>query len=121
MDQKLSVFHLFSELFPEYANDKDRDGGNTGTVCLHCLSVAHAISQSGRLTGWSEQGKAGSCDYSSTRLATKCMTRNKAGEFQQCVPSPEIQAMVSDELAGGIPWETARIDEPVKMCCAGWE
>jgi hypothetical protein len=49
------------------------------------------------------------------------MTRNKAGEFQQCVPSPEIQAMASDELAGGIPWETARIDEPVKMCCAGWE
>lgn len=30
VDQKLSVFHLFSELFPEYANDKDRDGGNTG-------------------------------------------------------------------------------------------
>ena len=30
MDQKLSVFHLFSELFPEYANDKDRDGGTTG-------------------------------------------------------------------------------------------
>ena len=51
MDQKLSVFHLFSELFPEYANDKDRDGGNTGTVCLYCQSVAHAISQSGGLTG----------------------------------------------------------------------
>lgn len=33
VDQKLSVFHLFSELFPEYANDKDRDGGNTGAVC----------------------------------------------------------------------------------------
>ena len=33
VDQKLSVFHLFSELFPEYANDKDRDGGTTG-VCL---------------------------------------------------------------------------------------
>lgn len=32
MDQKLSVFHLFSELFPEYANDKDRDGGTTGTL-----------------------------------------------------------------------------------------
>jgi hypothetical protein len=31
VDQKLSVFHLFSELFPEYANDKDRDGGNTGS------------------------------------------------------------------------------------------
>lgn len=30
VDQKLSVFHLFSELFPEYANDKDRDGGGTG-------------------------------------------------------------------------------------------
>jgi hypothetical protein len=30
VDQKLSVFHLFSELFPEYANDKDRDGGSTG-------------------------------------------------------------------------------------------
>jgi hypothetical protein len=49
------------------------------------------------------------------------MTRNKAGGFQQCVPSPEIQAMASDELVGGIPWETARIDEPVKMCCGGWE
>jgi hypothetical protein len=34
MDQKLSVFHLFSELFPEYANDKDRDGGNTGKTGL---------------------------------------------------------------------------------------
>lgn len=41
MDQKLSVFHLFSELFPEYANDKDRDGGTTGG----CLST-----RSGRLS-----------------------------------------------------------------------
>ena len=31
VDQKLSVFHLFSELFPEYANDNDRDGVNAGT------------------------------------------------------------------------------------------
>eukprot|EP00960_Hanusia_phi_P053546 762146-Hanusia_phi.AAC.3 len=30
VDQKLSVFHLFSELFPEYANDKDRDGNSAG-------------------------------------------------------------------------------------------
>ena len=43
-DQKLSVFHLFSELFPEYANDNDPDGGNTGTVSDVCLSVVHAIS-----------------------------------------------------------------------------
>ena len=34
VDQKLSVFHLFSELFPEYANDKDRDGGSTGRRML---------------------------------------------------------------------------------------
>lgn len=41
MDQKLSVFHLFSELFPEYANDKDRDGGNTGTW-QRCVAVTAA-------------------------------------------------------------------------------
>ena len=41
VDQKLSVFHLFSELFPEYANDKDRDGGNTGTW-QRCVAVAAA-------------------------------------------------------------------------------
>ncbi len=41
MDQKLSVFHLFSELFPEYANDKDRDGGSTGlnAVTQQCMLV----------------------------------------------------------------------------------
>ena len=41
VDQKLSVFHLFSELFPEYANDKDRDGGNTGTW-QRCVAVTAA-------------------------------------------------------------------------------
>jgi hypothetical protein len=41
VDQKLSVFHLFSELFPEYANDKDRDGGNTG-AWQRCVAVAAA-------------------------------------------------------------------------------
>ena len=39
MDQKLSVFHLFSELFPEYANDKDRDGssGKNGLMRLQVI------------------------------------------------------------------------------------
>ena len=41
-DQKLSVFHLFSELFPEYANDKDRDGssGKNGLMRLQVRPVA---------------------------------------------------------------------------------
>eukprot|EP00288_Rhodomonas_lens_P003349 CAMPEP_0177725088 /NCGR_PEP_ID=MMETSP0484_2-20121128/19062_1 /TAXON_ID=354590 /ORGANISM="Rhodomonas lens, Strain RHODO" /LENGTH=562 /DNA_ID=CAMNT_0019237573 /DNA_START=465 /DNA_END=2153 /DNA_ORIENTATION=+ len=44
-DQKLSVFHLFSELFPEYANDKDRDGtsGKNGLMRLQFNKIGYEM------------------------------------------------------------------------------